>query len=53
MENRYLNVLKKMEDELDDRKKKYQKLEGKIEPLLNHDTVRLKILNEVEAAHQL
>ena len=26
MQNRYLNVLKKMEDEIEDRKRKYQKL---------------------------
>jgi hypothetical protein len=36
-----------MEDELEERKKKYQKLENKIQPLVDHDTVRLKILNEV------
>lgn len=44
-------MLRKLEDEIEDRKKKYQKLESKIEPLLDHDTVRLKILNEVEGVH--
>jgi hypothetical protein len=40
-----------MEDELEERKKKYQKLENKIQPLVDQDTVRLKILSEVESIH--
>lgn len=40
-----------MEDELEDRKVKYMKLETKIQPLVDHDTVRLKILNQVETVH--
>jgi len=51
MENRYVNVLQKLENELEDRKNKYMKLENKIQPLVDHDTVRLKILNEVESVH--
>lgn len=47
MEDRYANVMLRLEDELQERKKKYQKLESKIAPLVDHDTVRLKILNEV------
>ena len=43
--------MRKLEDEIEDRKGKYQKLESKIEPLVDHDTVRLKILSEVEGVH--
>lgn len=46
-------VLQKLEDELEQYKKKYSKLENKIAPLVDQDTVRLKILNEVEGNHQL
>lgn len=31
----------------------FEKLEGKIAPLIDADTVRLKILNEVEYPHRL
>lgn len=40
-----MNVLRKLEDQLEERKNKYYKLESKIEPLVDQDTVRLKILN--------
>lgn len=36
---------------MEQRKDKYQRLESKIQPLVDHDTVRLKILNEVEGVH--
>ena len=34
-------------------KKKYTKLEQKIMPMMDSDTVRLKILNEVEGSHRI
>ncbi len=34
-------------------KKKYSKLENKIMPMMDSDTVRLKVLNEVEGNHRL
>lgn len=46
-------VLQKLEGELQDYKKKYFKLENKIIPLMDEDTVRLKVLNEVETNHQM
>lgn len=53
MESRYLLVLQGLENELEDYKKKYSKLENKIMPLMDQDSVRLKVLNEVESTHQL
>ena len=53
VEHRYLAVLEKLEDELEEYKKKYNKLENKIAPLVDQDTVRLKVLNEVEGNHQM
>lgn len=40
-------VLKRLEGELEESKNKYERLERKVMPLLDHDTVRLKVLNEV------
>lgn len=45
--------MEKLEAELEEYRKKYNKLENKIAPLIDHDTVRLKVLNEVEGNHQL
>ena len=53
MENRYYNVLRKLEEEIEQRKQKYHKLQAKIAPLLDHDSVRLQILTEVEGAHNI
>lgn len=38
-------VLEGLESELEENKKKYSKLENKIVPLIDSDTVRLKVLN--------
>ena len=53
VESRYAVVLRKMEEEVEQYKKKYSKLEHKIMPMMDSDTVRLKILNEVEGSHRL
>jgi archaellum component FlaC len=53
MESRYLLVLQGLENELEEYKKKYSKLENKILPLMDQDSVRLKVLNEVESTHQM
>lgn len=53
VEHRYILVLQKLEEELDQYKKKYSKLENKIAPLVDYDSVRLKVLTEVEGNHQM
>ena len=53
IESRYTAVLEKLEDQIENYKKKYSKLENKIAPLLDQDTVRLKVLNQVEGSHQI
>ena len=53
LEYRSARVIEGLEEEVDEYKRKYRKLENKIAPLIDHDTVRLKVLNEVEGNHQL
>ena len=53
LEYRSARVIEGLEEEVEEYKRKYRKLENKIAPLIDHDTVRLKVLNEVEGNHQL
>jgi len=46
-------VIRRMEEELEEKGNQYAKLEGKILPLLDSDAVRLRVLNEVEYPHRL
>ena len=46
-------MIRKIEEELVEKTEQYEKLSNKITPLLDTDTVRLKVLNEVEYPHRL
>lgn len=46
-------VIRRMEEELEEKGNQYAKLEGKVLPLLDSDAVRLRVLNEVEYPHRL
>ena len=46
-------MIRRMEEELEEKGNQYAKLEGKILSLLDSDAVRLRVLNEVEYPHRL